>query len=273
MKTIENFYYGDNNRWFFGIVINSNDPMQLGRMQVRIYGIHPDDIISLPSESLPWAQCLVPSTEGGISGIGRMPQIVEGAKVFGIFLDGKSSQIPFILGSVPVTEDPNRQQLFALTGTENSLTEASSEDSYIVGESAAEKAFNFLLAFNFSATQAAGIIGCLSVFSTKSLDPETKVNIRYGLAGWSSEEVVGSRYERLKFFAGQRGLDYRTFETQLKFIVYELRSHSNLGLGQLLKTKYIKESVDVFREKYMKESTVQDNLRLRVAQGIMERFS
>jgi hypothetical protein len=272
MKNIESFYYGDNNRWFLGIAINSNDPLQLGRVQVRIYGIHPDTITNLPSESLPWAQCLLPTTEGGISGIGRMPQIVEGAKVFGIFLDGESSQIPFIMGTVPNTEDPNKQQLLALTGNENALTQSSDEGSYIVGNSPGEKAYNFFLAFNFSAVQAAAIIGCLSVFSSKKLDPASSRNLRFGLAGWNSDEVVGSRYERLKFFAGQRALDFKLFDTQLQFIVYELRSHSNLGLGQLLKMNTVSSAVNIFREKYMKEDRVQDDLRIKTAEGIMERF-
>ena len=54
MKTMESLYYGDNFRWFLGVVINTADPLQLGRSQIRIYGIHPDEIEDLPSDALPW---------------------------------------------------------------------------------------------------------------------------------------------------------------------------------------------------------------------------
>ena len=37
---IEN--YGDQFRGFIGVVTQNVDPMQLGRVQVRIYGVHPD---------------------------------------------------------------------------------------------------------------------------------------------------------------------------------------------------------------------------------------
>ena len=33
-------YYGDETRWFLGTVVNVNDPLELGRVLVRIYGIH-----------------------------------------------------------------------------------------------------------------------------------------------------------------------------------------------------------------------------------------
>ena len=73
--TIPYFFYGDNMRWWFGIVVNPNDPQMLGRMQVRIYGVHPENVADLESEDLPWAQTLIPTTEGGVSGIGKMGRL------------------------------------------------------------------------------------------------------------------------------------------------------------------------------------------------------
>ena len=45
--TIPYFFYGDNMRWWFGIVVNPNDPQMLGRMQVRICGVHPETVADL----------------------------------------------------------------------------------------------------------------------------------------------------------------------------------------------------------------------------------
>ena len=63
-------YYGDDTRWFLGTVISIQDPMELGRVRVRIYGIHSDNTVDMPHEDLPWAHVVVGVLEGGSSGIG-----------------------------------------------------------------------------------------------------------------------------------------------------------------------------------------------------------
>ena len=83
-------YYGDDTRWFVGRVISVNDPMELGRVRVRIFGIHSGSIEDIPEADLPWAQTAIPVTEGGSSGLGANVGIKEQAQVFGIFLDGKA---------------------------------------------------------------------------------------------------------------------------------------------------------------------------------------
>ena len=42
-------YYGDNARWFIGVATNNLDPLQLGRVQVRIFGIHSRRTIDIPN--------------------------------------------------------------------------------------------------------------------------------------------------------------------------------------------------------------------------------
>ena len=88
--------------WWYGVVINTaNDPLQLGRATVRIQGVHGQDI---QDEELPWASVIVPTTEGGVSGIGQNAQLKPGARVIGFFLDGYLKQNPIIWGSVPGVE-------------------------------------------------------------------------------------------------------------------------------------------------------------------------
>ena len=94
-------YYGDQTRWFIGIVTDINDPYGLGRVKVRIFGIHSENVNDIPDKDLPWAQTVVPITEGGSSGTGATVGIQVKAQVFGMFLDGKSSQLPLVLGSIP----------------------------------------------------------------------------------------------------------------------------------------------------------------------------
>ena len=122
LRPIQKEFYGDDYRWFFGTVVNSHPPSGLeGRVKVRIYGVHSESTENIPEKDLPWAQVLVPTTEGGASGIGKIPQLVSGAFVFGVFLDGVSSQIPLILGSLPRTEFPSSVQSGRQNNTDNSF--------------------------------------------------------------------------------------------------------------------------------------------------------
>ena len=98
-------FYGDQVRWFIGEVKSVDDPLELGRLQVRINGIHSDSQLDIPDAKLPWAQPMVPITEGGTKGIGNNLGIKVGALVFGVFMDGENSQLPFIMGSMPKFEE------------------------------------------------------------------------------------------------------------------------------------------------------------------------
>ena len=55
----------DFQRRFVGVVENRNDPAQLGRVQVRIIGIHDSNLNLLPTKDLPWALVVIPI--GGFS--------------------------------------------------------------------------------------------------------------------------------------------------------------------------------------------------------------
>ena len=99
-----NQYYGDNGRWFIGVVVSNKDPLKLDRVKVRIHGIHTANTKLIPNEDLPWAQVVLPVTEGGSSGLGANSQLKERAQVYGIFLDGENSQLPLVIGSIPKIE-------------------------------------------------------------------------------------------------------------------------------------------------------------------------
>lgn len=102
IKTLYNDFYGDETRWWVGVVESVDDPLFQGRLKVRIYGVHSASATDIPRESLPWAQVIAPVTQGGTSGINGTPVGIQPyAQVFGIFLDGKHSQLPLVLGSIP----------------------------------------------------------------------------------------------------------------------------------------------------------------------------
>ena len=111
VPTTYNDYYGDETRWFIGTVIRvDDDPERLGRVKVRIYGVHPEDPEDCAPDELPYASVILPSTEAGASGYGGTVGLKPSAQVFGIFLDGKNSQMPLILGSIPKRESTTKKQ-------------------------------------------------------------------------------------------------------------------------------------------------------------------
>jgi len=85
---------------YTGCVENRNDPLKLGRCQVRVVGLHNHDKNQLKTEDLPWAYPMQPITSAGISGIGHSPLgPVEGTWVLIMFRDDDEQQ-PIILGSI-----------------------------------------------------------------------------------------------------------------------------------------------------------------------------
>jgi hypothetical protein len=85
------------NNFFYGIVEDRNDPLKIGRVRVRVHGLHTDDKSLIATPDLPWSQVLVPTTSAGLSGFGHGHGLVEGTSVFGMFRDD-SKQDFLVLG-------------------------------------------------------------------------------------------------------------------------------------------------------------------------------
>jgi hypothetical protein len=97
-------------KWWVGVVEDRGtgqfsgepDNLCIGRMKVRIKGKHTDNKSDLPTKDLPWCYTLMPTTSGGISGVGSSPTgIVEQSKVVGFFMDGDGGQVPIVFGVLP----------------------------------------------------------------------------------------------------------------------------------------------------------------------------
>jgi hypothetical protein len=87
--------------WFFGVVEDRMDPLEIGRVRVRVFGYHDADRNILPTGNLPWATVIQPATSANFSGKGfSSVGLIEGSWVFGFFADPNSYQVPVILGSI-----------------------------------------------------------------------------------------------------------------------------------------------------------------------------
>lgn len=246
MRPILSEYYGDNTRWFIATVVDASPPYGYeGRVKIRVHGLHTDSTRLIPQADLPWAQCMLPTTEGGVSGIGRMPQIQPNALVFGMFMDGMNSQTPIVFGTLPHVELPTSVQLGQPeedVGEDNkpeNLWEKvidaikpkdadiqnnnSGNINNLVRLSREKTAVKFFLNLGYTVKQSVGISAALSYSSGQ----RTGVNRQSrGLANFSRE-----RYNDLQNFSN----NYQQYLTQLAFIAYELngtKTGANIRLLQ-----------------------------------------
>lgn len=81
--------------WWMGVVERRNDPLQIGRCKVRIFGWHTKDADVLPSDDLPWALPSLPLNND----TPKAPK--EGDWVWGFFMDGSAGQRPVMVGIIP----------------------------------------------------------------------------------------------------------------------------------------------------------------------------
>ena len=228
-----------------GTVVSNNDPLRVGRVRIRIYGVHSDDVNEIPESALPWASCVVPTTEDGVSGLGRSPMLKAGALVFGFFLDGCTSQQPLVVGSVPRIEVPTEQQEgttsefdtvrtttiaaapeeAASTSTDVPTDGASTTTDTLIGTTNTEKGYNYLIGLGYSPVSAAAVIGNFIVES--NMVPTTTSaaanESSYGIAQWNPD---AGRLQQLQSFATDRGLDFNQLSTQLQFFHHDFSTLS-----------------------------------------------
>ena len=93
--------------WFFGVVEDIKDDLQLGRVKVRCHNFHNVSDKILPTDDLPYAHVVLPTTSASYQGKGISPTFLrEGTTVVGFFADGESAQMPIVFGTLPGIPQP-----------------------------------------------------------------------------------------------------------------------------------------------------------------------
>ena len=107
--------------WFFGKVVDIDDPAQIGRVKVFIFNEHYE---GLDQEDFRWAIPILPVTSPsavfGSTPSGSTMNLVVGSMVFGFFADGAEKQQPMILGSFHTA--PNYPSLAGISIPEQAYT-------------------------------------------------------------------------------------------------------------------------------------------------------
>ena len=87
--------------WYRGVVEDNNDPEQMGRVKVRIMGIHSEDTPdeSVSSSHLPWAEVMGGTSFGLISGVGISSVLRQGTWVW-VRLYQNDQENPVVVGTI-----------------------------------------------------------------------------------------------------------------------------------------------------------------------------
>ncbi len=118
-----NFVGKDGFFWWVGEVESNKDPMQLGRVKVRVLGyytnVRGETTSNLPTDDLPWATVLQHTCQPGNDNQGESSgQLQAGAIVMGFFMDGENAQMPIVIGVLRVqkSSETRDEKTFAFTG-------------------------------------------------------------------------------------------------------------------------------------------------------------
>ncbi|AGS81101.1 baseplate hub subunit and tail lysozyme [Caulobacter phage Cr30] len=260
---------------FFGTVESRDDELKLGRVQIRIMGLHPEDKSLLPTEDLPWSMPLQLVQSAGFAGVGASPTgILVGSKVFGVFLD-EDRQIPFVLG---VVSGGVGHLGFGLS--QNSATQAASNVPATLGEipeATQEKASaltkKLMERYGLTDYQAAGIVGNLvhesnlipnriqgTGVQTGSPDPSSKSGKGYGWAQWDNV-----RRQNFIKFCDQKNLDIQSDEANYQFLCHELDTTEKSTIVALKQTSNVNDATSIFLTKFERAGVSHIDRRVNAA--------
>ena len=109
------------NQIYTGVVEDILDPLKLGRVRVRVFGLHSDDRSLIPTDALPWATVATPANSASMSGIGITPTgLLPGSWVV-LFFNDPDNQYPVVFASFPGIPQDTVNQTVAYE--ETSLTQ------------------------------------------------------------------------------------------------------------------------------------------------------
>ena len=111
----------------------------------------------------------------------------------------------------------------------------------------------FLMSLGYSKANASGIAG--NIYVESKYDPKAigDNGTSFGLAQWHK-----SRWDSLKKWSSERGFNINRFETQLKFIDWELNNTEKKAKRELLQQKTPQDSAFSFAKYYERPQFISD---------------
>ena len=283
MRSISTAFYGDDSRWFVGVV-RALQPAT-GRVRVRVYGVHNDSEKSIADDKLPWAQVIMPNNTSGISGLTPATGLRIGATVFGFFMDGKSSQLPLVLGAIVglaiaphlINADGTISAYAPLSGD---IPQPYEYNNIPMSEgSNTEVIFDYIHAYmsqNGMANPvavASGFIGNFINESGVNLTPNRQETAPIaGRGGFGIAQWTGQRRRSLETFANNVGVqlpgsgqltpaeNLAVLQLQLQFWAVEMEGSHRYVFRSLKNATSVEEATKIVFDKYETPAIVVDYL-------------
>jgi hypothetical protein len=280
----------DGFHWFFGKVVDRHDPLCLGRVRVRVYGVHPDDENLVPNSHLPWAIPIQPITSAATFGIGHSPVgPIEGTNVFGFFADGEDAQIPFVMGTIAtglghfalnVTRSVQQalSDVTAATTPVQTLGQLSKSFAVKAGPIAAR----FMKDLGLTDFQAAAILGNLGHESGGmqadlreggSKGPAWTANTPlkgYGWAQWTNTKAGNGRLNDFIDFVKTNFNGYditqnaATDDHNYSYLLHEFATSQKNSIAKLKTTTNINDAVTVFMNVFERPNALYAHVDSRI---------
>lgn len=127
------------NKKFFAIyrakVVSISDPMSGGRVQVRVFGIHSQDVQEVPNDTLPWAYpATVSMGDTDTGGFFVLPAVES---IVWVFFDGGNHNFPVYFASAPNKDNWNTD-----ADEDNAIMDLGERALKIVNDAGAEVTVN-----------------------------------------------------------------------------------------------------------------------------------
>ena len=124
----------------------------------------------------------------------------------------------------------------------------------------------FLMGLGYSKANASGIAG--NIYTESKYDPKAigDNGTSFGLAQWHK-----SRWDALKSWSNERGLNINLFDTQLRFINWELNNTEKRAKSELISTNTPRESAFAFAKYYERPQQIVEE-RMNKAEEIYKQL-
>lgn len=141
----------------------------------------------------------------------------------------------------------------------------------LVGNTNAEKVFNYLIGYGFTEQAAAGVIG--NLMQESGVNPQSRQlggGPGRGIMQWGTGPGSGGRWDALVAWAESSGKDPWKLDTQVEWMMKEMRSYGTLN--RLKGVTSVKRAVEIFESEMEKAGTPNYPRRYQLAADALASF-
>ena len=141
----------------------------------------------------------------------------------------------------------------------------------LVGNTNAEKVFNYLIGYGFTEQAAAGVIG--NLMQESGVNPQSRQlggGPGRGIMQWGTGPGSGGRWDALVAWAASSGKDPWKLDTQVEWMMKEMRSYGTLN--RLKGVTDVKKAVEIFEREMEKAGTPNYPRRYQFAADALASF-